>query len=277
MPANLKSASLKSANRLVASAGLLALLAGCMTAAPPTAQELAVIDQATNPLLPASADDRALADKQDVLTQAKFWATEYDKNPNEYVASLKYARVLRAIGSSPRAAEVAQQALTLKQGDVDLTLIYAQSSLDAGKAEDAAYALARAESAGLSDWRLLSIIGVTMDTLDQHDPAQEYYRKALALSPDNPKVLSNLALSYILQGKPALAEQTLRQAASQPGADSRITQNLILALGVQGKFDEVDQVAGPELPKAMVEANREYFRSLLNPSRTWDTLRGTQP
>lgn len=278
MSATSKSSGTKSATRLFAGAGLLALLplTGCMTAAPPTTQELAVIDKATSPLLPASTAERAMADKQDVLTQAKFWATEYDKNPNEYEAALKYARVLRGIGSSPRAAEVAQQALTLKQGDVDLTLIYAQASLDAGKAEDAAYALARAEANGQSDWRLMSIIGVTMDTLDQHPQAQDYYRKALALSPDNPKILSNLAMSYILQGKPALAEQTLRQAASLPGADSRITQNLIVALGVQGKFDEVEQAAGPDVPKAMVDANRDYFRSLLNPSRTWETLRGTQ-
>lgn len=264
------------ATRLIASAGLAAMLSGCMTAAPPTQQELATIDQATSPLMPASPTDRALADKQDLLTQAKFWAGEYEKNPNEYEASLKYARVLRAIGSSPRAAEIAQQALTLKQGDVELTLIYAQASLDAGKAEDAAYALARAEAAGQTDWRLMSVIGVTMDTLDQHTPAQDYYRKALALSPDNPKILSNLGLSYILEGKPALAEQTLRQAAAQPGADSRVTQNLIMALGVQGKFDEVDAVAGSDLPKALLDSNREYFRTMLNASRSWDTLRGTQ-
>lgn len=264
------------ATRLVTSAALAALLAGCMTATPPTPQELAAIDQATSPLLPASNADRAMADKQDLLTQAKFWAQEYDKNPNEYEASLKYARVLRAIGSSPRAAEVAQQALTLKQGDVDLSLIYAQASLDAGKAEDAAYALARAEMNGQNDWRLMSVIGVTMDTLDQHTPAQDYYRKALALSPDNPKILSNMGLSYILEGKPGLAEQTLRQAAALPGADSRVTQNLILALGVQGKFDEVEQVAGSDLPKALIESNREYFRTMLNTSRSWDTLRGTQ-
>lgn len=264
------------ATRLIASAGLLALLAGCVTAEAPSVQERATIDKATVTLMPASTAERAMADKQDVLTQAKFWAAEYDKNPNEYEAALKYARVLRGIGSSPRAAEVAQQALTLKQGDVDLTLIYAQASLDVGKAEDAAYALARAETNGQSDWRLLSIIGVTMDTLDQHPQAQDYYRKALSLSPENPKILSNLALSYILQGKPALAEQTLRQAASQPGADSRITQNLILALGVQGKFDEVDAAAGTDLPKAMVDANRDYFRSLLNASRTWETLRGSK-
>ena len=86
----------------------------------------------------------------------------------------EYARILRAIGSAPRAAEVAQQALTLKQGDVEMTMIYAQASLDIGKADDAAYALARAEAEGGQDWRLLSISGVTMDTLDQHGAAQDY-------------------------------------------------------------------------------------------------------
>ena len=265
-----------SATRFVATAGLAALLTGCIAAAPPTSQEMALINQAASPILPATAADRAMAEKQDLLTQARFWAAEHEKNPNEYEAALKYARVLRAIGSAPRAAEVAQQALTLKQGDIELTMIYAQASLDIGKAEDAAYALARAEAEGQTDWRLLSIIGVTMDTLDQHGPAQEYYRRALALSPDNPKILSNLGLSYILQGKPALGEQTLRQAAALPGADSRVTQNLIMALGVQGKFEDVERVAATDLPQALIEANREYFRSLLNPSRSWETLRGSQ-
>lgn len=276
MPVTSKPVISTPAARLLAAAGLAAMLTGCIAAAAPTAQELALVDTAASPLLPATPADRALADKQDLLSQAKFWGAEYEKNPNEYEAALKYARVLRAIGSAPRAAEVAQQALTMKQGDVEMTMIYAQASLDIGKADDAAYALARAEAEGQNNWRLLSIIGVTMDSLDQHGAAQDYYRRALALSPDNPKILSNLGLSYILQGKPALAEQTLRQAAAQPGADSRITQNLIMALGVQGKFEDVDKIASADLPSALVEQNREYFRNLLNPSRSWETLRGTQ-
>jgi Flp pilus assembly protein TadD len=273
---NSMSSNSKTALRLAATAGLATLLTGCITAAPPTAQELAMVNTATNPILPASAEDRKMADKQDLLTQAKFWAAEHEKNPNEYEAALKYARVLRAIGSSPRASEIASQALTLKPGDVDLTIIYAQASLDAGRADDAAYALARAETEGQGDWRLMSVIGVTLDTLDQHRNAQDYYRKALALSPNNPKILSNMGLSYVLEGKPALAEKTLREAAAIPGADSRVTQNLILALGVQGKFDEVDAIATTDLPQALIDSNREYFRSLLNPSRSWETLRGTQ-
>lgn len=235
-----------------------------------------MIDSATSPILPATQAERDMAEKQDLLTQAKFWGAEYEKNPNEYEAALKYARVLRAIGSSARATEVAQQALTLKQGDVELTLIYAQAALDQGKAADAAMALARAEAEGQSDWRMLSIIGVTMDSLDKHSGAQDYYRKAIALSPDNPKILANLGLSYALDSKPGLAEQTLREAMALPGADNRITQNLVVVLGVQGKFDEAEKIAGADMPKALIESNREYFRSMLNPSRNWETLRGTQ-
>ncbi|MDP3495667.1 MAG: hypothetical protein Q8R82_21380, partial [Hyphomonadaceae bacterium] len=77
-------------------------------------------------------------------------------------------------------------------------------------------------------------------------------------------------------GKPGLAEQTLRQAIALPGADSRVTQNLVVVLGIQGKFEEAEKIAGPDMPKALMESNREYFRAMLNPSRKWETLRGTQ-
>lgn len=266
-----------SATRIAATVSLAALaLTGCIAAPPPTTQELALIETASSPILPATKADRELADKQDLLTQAKFWGGEYEKNPNEYEAALKYSRVLRAIGSSARATEVTSQAMTLKPGDVELTMVFAQANLDQGKAEEAALALARAEAGGQGDWRFLSIIGVTMDSLDQHANAQDYYRKALSLSPENPKILANLGLSYALEGKPGLAEQTLRQAIALPGADSRVTQNLIVVLGVQGKFEEAEKIAGREMPKAMIESNREYFRAMLNPSRSWETLRGTQ-
>ncbi len=268
--------ALRPALRPVAGAAFAALLAGCITAPPPTMQEVAMIDAASQTLLPATAAERTDAGRQDLLTQAKFWGQEYEKNPNEYEAALRYAHVLRAIGSSPRASEIAAQALSMKPGDVELSLIFAQAALDQGKAEDAATALARAELAGQNDWRMLSIIGVTMDALDQHKDAQDYYRRALLLSPDNPKILSNLGLSYALEGRPGLAEETLRRAAALPDADSRITQNLILVLGVQGKFEEAGKVAGPDMPKALVASSQDYFRAMLSPARTWEALRGAQ-
>ena len=145
----------------------------------------------------------------------------------------------------------------MKPGDVELTLIYAQASLDQGKAEDAATALARAEGAGQGDWRLLSIIGVTMDSLDQHTAGAGLLQaraRALAGQSENP-LQSRPLLCAGRQGR-ACAEETLRYAIALPGADARVKHNLMLVLGVQGKFDEAEKVAGPETPKALVESNR---------------------
>ena len=252
-------------------------LSGCAVMQQPTAQEqaLATTAEAKN-ILPATREERDAADRTDLLNQATFWGKEFDKNPSDYETALKLSRVLRAIGSSQRATEVSSQALNLKQGDVELSLVFAQASLDEGRPEDAVTVLARAEGAGKNDWRMLSIIGVTMDQLDQHTPAQDYYKRALLLSPDNPKILSNLGLSYALANKPQLAEQTLRQASAVNDADARVHQNFALVLGVQGKFAEAEKAIGPDTPKELVESNESYFHALLAPARKWDTLRGSQ-
>ncbi len=252
-------------------------LSACAAAPKPSASEMAMLAvDTTKPIVPASAEERAAADRQPVLEQANFWRTEYEKNPNDYEAALKFARTLRAIGSSARAVEVASQALTLRSGDVELGLVLAQAALDVGKPEDAAAALVRVEAAGQTDWRVMSIIGVVLDQLGKHADAQNYYRKALALSPDNPKVLTNLGLSYTLAGKPEEGERVLREASERVDADVRVRQNLALVLGVQGKFAEAEKAIGEDSTPSQAQASTAYFRALLTPARKWDGLRGAQ-
>ena len=264
---------------LVARLGLAIAAAGavgaCATAPSPEEKAIAEALQSKQ-ILPATREERDAADQKDLLSQAAFWGQEYDKNPNDYEAALKLSRVLRQIGSSSRAAEISAQALNLRQGDVDLTLVFAQASLDTGQPEAAVGPLARIEGNVMENWRAQSIIGVTLDQLGKHQEAQAYYERALAISPDNPQVLSNLALSHALEGDAAKAEDLLRTAATAPGADVRVRQNLALVLGVQGKFTEATEAAGADLPRAMVEANIAYFRKLLTPARSYDRLRGTQ-
>ena len=82
-------------------ASLLALTA-CVAAPPMTPQETAMLSAATSPILPATPAERQLIEQKDVLTQAKFWGAEYEKNPNDYESAVKYAHILRAIGSTSR-------------------------------------------------------------------------------------------------------------------------------------------------------------------------------
>lgn len=254
-----------------------ALLAtACATA--PTPQEVAMVDDmiASNQIIPASRAERDAADQTDIVSRAAFWGREYDNNPGDKEAAAKLAQVVRAMGNPTRASEIATQALNLHPGDIDLVLIYAQASLDRGRPEDAVAPLARIEAATATNWRANSIMGVTLDQLGKHADAQGYYLRAARLAPDNPSILSNLGLSYALAGDTKRAEETLRTAVAMPGADLRVRQNLALVLGVQGKFTEAEAAVSDSLSPAAIAANQTYFKTLLTPSRTWDSLRASE-
>ncbi|MBN9053414.1 MAG: pilus assembly protein TadD, partial [Rhizobiales bacterium] len=68
------------------------------------------------------------------------------------------------------------------------------------------------------------------------------------------------------------AETYLRSAASQPGADSSVRQNLALAVGLQGRFQEAETIARQELTAAQAEANVTYLRAMLTQQNAWKKL-----
>ena len=93
------------------------------------------------------------------------------------------------------------------------------------------------------------------------------------LAPGEPSVLSNLGMSYVLSGDLVSAEKTLREAIALPGADSRIRQNLALVVGLQGRFDEAEKIAGQELSPEQAQANVAYLRGMLAQQNAWSQLK----
>ena len=86
--------------------------------------------------------------------------------------------------------------------------------------------------------------------------------KALALAPDQPSVLNNLALSYALDGKAAEAEQLLRKAQRSAGRTPQMQENLALVLGLRGRYEEARSAGQAALPPAKAEQNVAYLREL---------------
>ena len=74
--------------------------------------------------------------------------------------------------------------------------------------------LGRAHTPEDPDWRILSAQGATLDQLGRYEEARQYYTSALKIVPDEPSVLSNLGLSYMLSKDLPKAEETLRRAHS---------------------------------------------------------------
>ena len=124
--------------------------------------------------------------------------------------------------------------------------------------------LARAHTPANPDWRILSVQGTTLDKMGKHEEARRYYATALKIVPEEPSVLSNLGLSYMLTRELPQAEETLRRAYSNPRADGRVRQNLALVVGLQGRFAEAETIAKGDLPADEATANVAYLREMLS-------------
>ena len=82
--------------------------------------------------------------------------------------------------------------------------------------------------------------------------------------PEEPSVLSNLGLSYVLSKDLPKAEATLRRANSRADADPRVRQNLALVVGLQGRLAEAEGIVTADRPAEAAAADIASLRRLLS-------------
>jgi Flp pilus assembly protein TadD len=249
--------------RLLASAALVVVLAaaagGCKTTG--SSETTGSIATPTGP--------RPEADwRRDVET----YGERYRANNRDVEAAIRYAAALRGIGQRSQAAAVLEQASMLNPKNRTILGAYGRALADAGSYAQALDVLERAHSPDQPDWRILSVQGAVLDQLGRWQEARQHYEAALRIAPNEPSVLSNLGLSYALTRDLAMAESTLRRAVERPGADPRVRQNLALVVGLQGRFEEAEQIARADLPSESATANVAYLRRMLAEPDQWKKL-----
>jgi len=240
--------------RLLASIALVvaiaAATAGCQTTQ--TAQ--------TTGALPLTAADRPDADWQRDLA---VYGQQYRADPTNLDVALHYAEALRATGQRAQAVAVLERASLQNPHNKAVLGEYGRALAEAGDYNQALDVLGRAHSPDQPDWRILSAQGAVLDQMGRHTEAQRYYLTALKIAPNQPTVLSNLGLSYALSKDLPNAEATLRRAAASRPIDPRVTQNLALVVGLEGRFAEAEQIARADLPADQATANVAYLRQML--------------
>lgn len=152
---------------------------------------------------------------------------------------------------------------------------YGKSLADVGRFSEAAEVLQNAHTPARPDWRVLSAQGAVADQLGNHAQAQGFYEAALKIRPDDPVVLSNLGLSYMLARQLPEAEATLRLASGQPGADARVRQNLALVLGLQGKFADAEAVSRQDLSPEEAAANTASLKAFVSQPNSWKAIKAS--
>lgn len=196
----------------------------------------------------------------------------YAKNPKDRNIGLNYANVLRMNGRNDQALAVMQQVAINFPSDREVLAAYGKAQAAAGQLEQALSTILRAQTPDRPDWRLKSAEGAILDQLGRSGEARQRYRDALDIKQNEPSVLSNLGMSYLLAKDLKTAETYLRSAASQPGADSSVRQNLALTVGLQGRFQEAENIARQELTAEQAEANVKYLRGMLAQQNSWKKL-----
>jgi Flp pilus assembly protein TadD len=246
--------------RYLASAALTALLAaglgGCQT--------MSDVTGAITSGGEAKSDFKPEAVPDDPRRAVEAYGDRYRANPKDADAALAYGQALRATGQRAQAAAVLEQATIAHPGNKALLAGYGRALADNGNSQAAFDVLSRAHSPDNPDWRILSVQGTALDKLGKHEEARRYYASALRIVPDEPSVLSNLGLSYMLTRDLPKAEETLRRAYANARADARVRQNLALVVGLQGRFAEAETIVKADLPADEAAANVGYLKEMLN-------------
>jgi len=221
-------------------------LAGCNTRSPETT---------------GSIGDRG-ARAPDARKEVESLAERYNANPGDARTAIAYARALRATDQTSQASAVLQQAALRNPRDTMILGAYGKSLVEVGRYREAIDVLANAHSPAAPDWRILSAQGSASAQLGEQTRAQGFYEAALKIRPNEPSLLSNLGLSYALSRNLDQAEQTLRLAADQPGADARVRANLAMVLGLKGRFADAEAVLRRDMSPEEAATNVASLRKL---------------
>jgi len=201
----------------------------------------------------------------DPSREIETYGERFRANPRDPEAAMRYGQALRANGQRAQAVSVFEQATLNNPGNKTLMAGYGRALADVGSFERAFEVLGSAHSPTNPDWRILSAQGAALDQMARHDEARRYYNNALKIRPEEPSVLSNLGLSYMLSKDLPQAEATLRRAQQGRGnVDPRVRQNLGLVVGLQGRFGEAETIVRADLPPDEAAANVAYLKQMLN-------------
>ena len=245
--------------RCLLSAATIAIMAAAVAGCQTTAGSPDITGSIGNPRdaraeLPPQPDSHSAIDTLGERARA---------NPHDVDAAMRYGQALRANGQRAQAAAMLESASLNNPNSKPLLALYGRALADNGNFKQAFDVLSRAHTPANPDWRILSVQGTTLDQMGRHDEARRYYASALKIVPEEPSVLSNLGLSYMLSKDLPKAEQVLRRAYGNPSADARVRQNLALVIGLQGRFAEAESIVKADLPSDEAAANVAYLKQML--------------
>lgn len=244
-----------------------AMLLGACSQQTPLTSLLAATPQGQDKITTGSTEDakRAAPDavRKELQKATEYWGNLFAKDPSNAEAGYNYARNLKAMGEKQQALGVLQTVAGMNPGHRGIQGEYGRLALEFDQVSLAEQLLEKADDPAQPDWRVISARGTAKAKQGLYAEAIVFYERARQINPEQPSILSNLALAYTMEGHPDKAEPLLRRAAAARNADARVNQNLSLVLGLQGKYDEAQLTAQQSVPADSAADNVNYVRKIV--------------
>src|SRR5262245_24982233 len=111
-------------------------------------------------------------------------------------------------------------------------------------------------------------LGTALILVGRLDQALAAFERAQSLAPNDLDIKVNIALTQALSGRTSEAVTAMRDVAQSPLAQARHRANLVMVLGIAGRFDEAKTVNVPDMSPAQKQdllARAKKVREATNP------------
>jgi Flp pilus assembly protein TadD len=185
-----------------------------------------------------------------------------EREPDSILPILGQARNLRYAGAPRDAITVLRRAFETLGEQTPLLLELAKAQFASSFTADARETLGRLRELTPGDWQVYSMQAMLEDTKGRYDEAQELYRSALALSPDNLSIINNYSLSLAQAGDLTQAIQLLERIAYGEKSTIQTRQNLAMLYVLSGDRESAQKLVEGDLPPDLARENLSNFQSL---------------
>ena len=184
------------------------------------------------------------------------------------VAKPNDPQLLLLMGSAANQASRYDEALHYLKRGIDLnqsSAIYRElgrSWLALGELEQATSALEESVLLEASDDVAQNSLGVSYSLNKQYSKARECYSNALSLMPSSNEYRNNLAMAWILDGKPEQGIRILHPIFVRGEASVKLQLNLALAYALSGDSESAKAIAREHLSQPEYANNSLYYQAL---------------
>ena len=210
-------------------------------------------------LMRLGAAARAAGDLPNALSLYRRAASLESNPPAPFIA---IGNTLIEMGQADEAIIAFNSALSREARNPEALRGVARAYLRTARPELAGQPLALAFEGTPNDPKLLMLIGVADDFVDQHGEAQARYRRGLEIAPGDPALTLNLALSLALTGDYDQAITRLRPLAAGPSGTPQDRQTLALIYGLKGDRRAAEKLALIDLEPAAAQHNLAAYDNL---------------